>query len=209
MGNIDGDVADYFDPSFMRISMKLLPLLEEFILPVLVSLYFERQADATLVNRIGIPPGNIGWPAGPRDMSMCLFTGHEQREIIEPVGIVLAKFLEVLMFWCIGRLEELPGCAFKKWEFESAHAAVVDRIIGHCGSNVEISLAQKSFLHQRIEVDEQGIAGAGREALKWRVPVTSRIQRQHLPQFVTGSGEKIQKTISFGAEVANAMGAGQ
>jgi hypothetical protein len=72
-------------------------------------------------------------------------------------------------------------------------------------SGVDINLVQESFLHQHVEVDEQRIAGAGREALKWRVPVTGRVQRQHLPQFVPGGGQKVDKTISLGAEVANAM----
>src|SRR3979490_3049027 len=150
MGNIDGDVADYFDPALIRIRMKLLPLLEEFILPVFVSLYFGRQADATLVNRIGIPPGNIGRPAGPRDMSMCLFTGHEEGKVIEPVGIVAAEFLEMLTLGRVGRFEELRGGTLQKWKFEGNRASVVNRVIGNCGRDVEVNSAQESFFHQRI-----------------------------------------------------------
>jgi hypothetical protein len=180
-------------------------LLEEFVLPVFVCLNLWRQADTALVDGIRITLGNVGRPSGPGDLSVRLFAGHEQREVIEPVGIVLAEFLEMAALHCLGRLEEFLGGTLQEWKFESNRAAVVDSVIGHCASSVEINLAQESLFDQRIEVDEQGIAGAGREALEWGVPVTGRIQRQYLPQLVTGSAEKIQEAISFRTEVANAM----
>jgi hypothetical protein len=66
--------------------------------------------------------------------------------------------------------------------------------------------AEESFLGETIEADKQRVSRAGGKTLKGRVRITSRIEGKDLPEFLSGRVQKLDETISFGAEVADTVG---
>ena len=60
-----------------------------------------------------------------------------------------------------------------------------------------------------FETDQHGISRKGRETLIRRIAVSGGIQREHLPQFLSGIGEKIGEFVGGGAKVADAEAAGK
>src|SRR5271167_4019695 len=60
-----------------------------------------------------------------------------------------------------------------------------------------------------LQTEQHRIAGKSRETLVRGIGVARRIQRQNLPQLLSGGGEEIGKFVSAGTKVANAEAAGQ
>src|ERR1019366_7740732 len=82
--HIDRDVAHEADAALLAISLELLPLPEEFELPILVGHQFRRQLSGPLTPRPRVALANLRIPWGPDRSLVRIFAGHEERVVFEP-----------------------------------------------------------------------------------------------------------------------------
>ena len=60
------------------------------------------------------------------------------------------------------------------------------RFAGKGGELIDLGAVQKALGHQIVQVDQQRVAGERRRRLIWRIPISGRAHRQHLPEVLTG-----------------------
>ena len=80
---------------------------------------------------------------------------------------------------------------------------------GNSGASAQVAGVAGAALDQRVEADQQRIAGEGREALVGRVAVAGGAERQHLPEALAGVVQEVGEAMRFGAQLADAVGPGQ
>src|SRR5208337_4252538 len=81
--NIDRDVAHETDAALLAINLEMLPLLEEFELPILVRVQFRRQLPRPLAHGMRFSLANLRVPQSPRRSVVCIFAGNEKRVVVE------------------------------------------------------------------------------------------------------------------------------
>ena len=82
--NIDRDVTHETDAALLAISLQMLPLLEEFELPILVGFQFRRQFPRPLAHGTRVSLANLRVPQSPHRSVVRIFAGHEECVIGEP-----------------------------------------------------------------------------------------------------------------------------
>ena len=87
--------------------------------------------------------------------------------------------------------------------------AIVDGGFGKWRNAREVGGLQQTLIAQAFEAEEQRIAGEGGETLVGRIAISGGIQRQHLPQFLSGIGQEVGELVGGRAEVADAEACGQ
>src|SRR5271165_518089 len=105
MRNIDGNIPHETDTALLAIILELLPLLEEFELPILVLLHLRRQLFRPLGYRLRIPHANPRIPQSPHASVVRIFAGHEEGVVVEPGTGAFAKTVEgrALRARCVGK----------------------------------------------------------------------------------------------------------
>ena len=145
--NVDRNIAKNADPVAMRIATEILPLAKEFKLPILIRLNFFLQALAPFAQRPRLPRRNLFGPLVPDEFAVPVFVGHEQREIIEPVRVVAAEFLEFPSLIAGGRLQK-PYSRFLEQRYLPAdNRTKLDRIGSGIRVIAHLVRLQKADLH--------------------------------------------------------------
>ncbi len=70
-------------------------------------------------------------------------------------------------------------------------------ILWKSGLLAQIGSIENSFLFELFNTDQEMVAGSRREALERRITVAGRIQRKHLPPFLSGLSQKIDESECF------------
>src|ERR1051326_30598 len=130
---------------------------------------------------------------------------HEQRKIIEPVGVCLAKSLESAPVRRSSGSQKLFGGLFEKGEFELDHRLVIDLIGRTRRRKLDIGRIEDALIGKPLQTNEQRISRAGRETLEWRISISRGIKRQYLPEVHSARLKKVKKAIRGRAKVANAV----
>lgn len=73
----------------------------------------------------------------------------------------------------------------------------------------QVARREVALRHQFLKAQQQRIPGERRKTLIGRVPVTSRTQREHLPNPLSGVSQEIREPIGFGTEVTDTESPGQ
>ena len=73
----------------------------------------------------------------------------------------------------------------------------------------EIRGGHEAVVHQRVEGNQERVAGKGGKGLIRRIGKAGRPQGQHLPQGLPGLRQELNKAHGLRAEVADAMAAGK
>jgi hypothetical protein len=74
---------------------------------------------------------------------------------------------------------------------------------------VEIRIVEQTAPLEILQADQQWVARECRKRLVWRIAVTGRTERQHLPDSLTASREKIDELERARAEIPDAEASGQ
>src|SRR5579863_8992320 len=77
------------------------------------------------------------------------------------------------------------------------------------GSAGQVLSRKQPLFAERIQVEQERIAGECREQLVRRVPISRRPERQYLPDLLLRLRQKLHKLIRRTSQIANAMAAGQ
>ena len=92
----DGQVAHDVNRSCVAGAADVLPLLEEQKLREHVQPDLAGAACGPARDRRRIAMRDVRLPCGPRRKTVGLFDGHEQREVVEPVGLCVAEAIEAI-----------------------------------------------------------------------------------------------------------------
>ncbi len=191
VGDVDGDVAHDTNAVGVGVVAEVRPLFEE--------LKLEEALEGDGVVR----GGEGGVPAGPRNVAVGFFEGHETGERFEPCGVAGAEGVEGG-----GGREAMEG-AFEDGAFEGDDAGEIDFGIGESGDIGEVGGGEEAGFGEGVGADEEWVAGEGGEALVRRVAIAGGAEREHLPDGLAGGGEEIDEAVRGGTEVADAIRAGE
>ena len=137
------------------------------------------------------------------------FEGHEQRVVVQPVGVALAELPEgdpVLR--AAAGLEAVEG-PFEQASFVGDDFLEGDDVVREARWVGEVVGVQQACLEQPLRADEHRIAGEGRGAGVGRIAVGHRPDGQHLPDALGGAGQDVGKAVGGRPQVADAVGRGQ
>ncbi len=148
-------------------------------------------------------------PRRPLGPVVGLAQRHEEREVLEPAGVGGNEGVVVGARLAVGRVEEA-----RRSRLQPAHApghgrGEVDPVVGHGDVRGERRLGEPATRVQRVQVDQQRVAGESRRARIGAVAGADQPERQHLPPGLPGAHQPVDEAIGLGAEVAAAMRAGQ
>jgi len=137
-----------------------------------------------------------------------LLERHEEREVVEPLGMLRPEGLELGAR--LGRrlgLEALRRTR-EAVELEADDRSVVDALVveRHAG---EVARVQPTGALEPLERDQVGVAGEGGEALVRAVAVAGGAERHHLPGALPRLGQEVDPALGVRAELTDAEGAGE
>src|SRR5206468_286180 len=93
-------------------------------------------------------------------------------------------------------------------DFERDDGAVID-VIGGEGNAIQGGALEQAVAEKEFGADQVRVAGEGGETLIGGIAVAGWAEREELPPGLSGAGEGIDPVESGGAEVADAVGAGE
>ena len=99
------------------------------------------------------------------------------------------------------RLESSP----QQGDLPRDHGAEIHLVSRKIRTQLQLAGIEITALHERVETDQQRIAGESREALIRRVPIASRAQRQNLPDALAGIAQKVGEAMCLGPQFADAV----
>ena len=143
-------------------------------------------------------------PFQPGRAAVFFLQRHKQGVIRQPLGIFLKEGLIGIIRGkpAVGQTQELAPLLIQLSEADpTGVAAPVDRL--------RLPLLQQSLLHQRIQIDEIGIAGKGGKGLVWRIAEARGIQGQNLPDRLARLRKKIHEMIGLLSHGSHAVRPGQ
>ena len=108
---------------------------------------------------------------------------------------------------CLG--SESAGRPLQQPELERDHLAIIHPILRKGRQVFQVIRFQQSPFQKRLQIDQQRIAGEGREALIRRIAVAGRPQGQHLPQRLPAGGQEIDELVRARPQIADAETARQ
>ncbi len=168
IGNEDGDIADDADTTAVGIGLQFEPLFEEQELLEFVQFDLVGQLLRPLFHGPNLPFGDCLGPGVPDAavlLLMIFLQSHEEREIIKPIGGVLAepiigfalKFVAVGQEVFMRQAHERSLVLDDRPEIDLAH-----REVGH---NLNRFGRQIAVGHQTVGADEQRVSGKCRKTL--------------------------------------------
>src|ERR1019366_9836511 len=98
--------------------------------------------------------------------------------------------------------ENLRGPAQRR-HLEFDHRPIVDEVFGKRLRQIQVGCLQQSLIAQALQAEQHRVAGKSGEALVRGIGITSRIQRQHLPQYLSGGEEEVCELVGAGAKIAD------
>jgi len=209
VGHEDRDVADDLHVLRGGVRSDGAPLFEELILHVLVRLHLLRVVAARLVHGGRRATGDVVFPRVPRRAAVRVLQRHEERVVVEPVRVLGAELQERFLLGVGGVVGEAHVRMPQDALLELDHLAEEHAIVGERPRVGQLLRLQRVFGDQRLQVDQQRVAGEGAEALIRRIAVAGGPERQHLPQPDAGFGEEVHELAGIFAQVADAESAGQ
>jgi hypothetical protein len=121
----------------------------------------------------------------PRRVLVDSLARHEERIIVQPIAVILAKRDEKATVSLGTALQKSPsGCA-KQTLFEVDYAVVFDVLLRERRCIGQIVSGQKTLLKKSSQIDEKRVAGECRKALIRGIAVSRRAQWQYLPDFLS------------------------
>src|SRR5579862_8366901 len=137
------------------------------------------------------------------------FACHEEREIVQPLPAVVAKGIEGAAVGSGSVRKERLGGFVEESLLKFNYAAERHLLVWETRRIHQVLRRQKAILTKSRQIDEQGISGECRKALVRRIAVSGWTQRQHLPDLLSGAGQKIDELASRFSEITDPMRAGQ
>ena len=160
LGHIDGKVAHELDPVFASIGVEARPLLEEEALHALPETHFASELAAGGGKVLGNAHAQPRLPCRERGTAMVALDCHEERIIVEPCALALAKCPELVGALVLKALHRAA---------KHVEAALVERprpnarrVIAPAAPLILARLEQ-ALLSQIVKIDEIGIACKRRE----------------------------------------------
>src|SRR5262245_14858812 len=122
----DGHVAEELDAMSVAFGLQVLPLTEELVLEEGMKLDSRRELFPPTSHGCRLTKCDVAFPVGPRRTAVGLSKRHEQRIIVEPFRLTLAKGREFVALGLGGRaLKRLEGFP------QSALFEIADCVILH------------------------------------------------------------------------------
>ena len=200
VGHVDGHVPDDGDALFMGVVIDRTPLLHERVLDPFPESALRLQFRSVFPGGCDVLVARL--PLGPRTVSVVYLQRHEQRIILQPLGIFAAERTE-------GTIGREPGVGFT----QKGIAGVEQPSVVHSGAVptdfIQILFCQQFFFVQNIRVNKVGIAGDGGRGLVGAVAVGGGIERQYLPALLTAFIQEIDEVKGTASEGADSVGRGQ
>ena len=208
MGDEDREIAHDVDGACAACLAYGLPLLEEEELGQLVQPNSLLAMGRPPRDRGRIPPGDVGFPQRPRRVPVFGLYRHEEGEVLQPAGLRGAETLEPIADVRRSRGKALEHSGPKRLAMRN-HRWKVDRPLAETDGAAEFGLGEEALLDQKVETDQQGIAGKRGKTLVRRIAEAGRAERQHLPEPLPGLGEDLDELVRVAAEIADAKRAGE
>src|SRR5579859_690606 len=134
---------------------------------------------------------------------------HEKGVILQPLLVVLGKGFEGATIGLGSVLEKSVSGFVKESLLEFDDAVVRHPLVWKVRHMGQVLRRQKPLLTKRIQIDEQRVSGERRKTLIGGIAVSGGTQRQYLPDFLSGSRQKVDELAGRISEVADAMATGQ
>jgi hypothetical protein len=146
----------------------------------------------------GVPHGEPRLPVDPRPSAVRLFDGGKGGIGIEPGR--LPKGFEL-----VGSTpaEESAGGQDEKPGLVGDQSGEVDSLPRQSRQLLDLLALQQPLGHEVVEIDQERIAGKRRGRLVWRIPVTGRADREHLPEVLPSLGQGPGKLAGARAQGAD------
>ena len=189
---VERNIPDDLHAFFIRIAVKLFPLLLELILLEGEELDHVEMLRGGFDQSIRISGAEIFVPLRPGLPAVCKLDCHIQAVIVQPVGVFL---LEVLIFR-IRILKEPVAGLLQHFEAVIIESAIIDSI----DKRAEIVFPhlmyrEQAVLDQQIRAYKVRISGEGRKTLVRRVAETGRSEGKHLPVALPRLDKEVDKII--------------
>ncbi len=158
---------------------------------------------------LGVAVAQFGWPSVPAGPVEMVTQGAKAGIIQEPVPLVLTKSFKLLPPLRRGVGSEIGRRFAQQLFLVMCHPAVIDPVRICRFRQRDIVLIQIAQADQFTQVDQQGVAGKGREGVVGRIAVAGGIKRQDLPDALAGFCQKVHELKSFFSQGPDAVRAGQ
>ncbi len=182
--HVDGQVAHDANIIAQAMRLQVAPLALEFKLDELGALDLVAQFGARALQRSRLAQRQVRAPFPPRDQLVNVLQRHEQRILIEPGSMALAKTGEGFAIASC-RVTKCLECLAQQWQLPRDDGAEIHVAGGKLRFPIDIAGVQIAALHQTVDADQQRIPREGREALVGRIAVAGRPERQHLPDVLS------------------------
>ena len=179
-GDEKGQVTDQAHTSGARMGLQACSLTEQHELNKPNPVHLARQSLSRPVQR--------GWRAAdqlfrPLEIAGAVVSrrqGSEQRIVVQPVGMVIAKVFEVRAQVRSRAGAEVLPCRLEQGELEALDGVEVDGR-GRKGAARAVGRPHQSVLDQPVGADQERVAGKRRQRLVRRIAVAGGTQRERLP----------------------------
>jgi len=138
-----------------------------------------------------------------------LLQGHEEREVVEPGTCTFTEMVEggAIRARRIGKERLCRPEQYRSLELN--RCPEVDRVCWKGRRLSQVQLLEKSLIAQALKAQQQRVTGKSGKALVGRIAVSSWIERQHLPQLLSGGEQEVSEFIGTRPEIADAEAARQ
>ncbi len=206
LGHIDGKVAHELDPVFASIGVEARPLPEEEALHALPETHFASELAAGGGKVLGNAHAQPRLPRRERGAAMVALDCHEERIIVEPCALALAKcpkFVGALALKALHRAAKHVEAALVERPVINARRVIAPE------APLVLARLEQALLCQIVKIDEIGIACKRREGLIRGIAVARRSDWQQLPDRLARGREEVHERARLGAERTNAPRRGQ
>ena len=190
--HVNRDISDDLDSLFIGIRLQLLPLNRKKILLEAVKIDFRFQLLRFLLEHFRIPVLQILGPLAPADILLLFFDRHVQAVILQPETVFFYKVSVILS------RHKAPEGFFQylKTAFINFFIIYIFRIVSEI-TCIAFFLFQKTFFHQRLQINKIRISRVSGKGLVRGIPVTGRSQGKNLPVFLACFFQIVYKSVSF------------
>ena len=205
VSHVDRNVAHNPHAATIAMISEFFPLAEELKLRKFVDLDLGRQSGSPFGQRCGVSLSNSRVPIHPSHVLVNFLARHEQRVIVQPIAVALAKSLEsATVSGGIVVKKRMTGFA-EQTLLEVDHAGVFDLLLREIRGVGQVLRGQNTLLTKSFQIDEKRVAGEGGKTLVWRIAVSRRTQWQYLPNLLSGLSQKIDKFVGRISQIANTV----
>ena len=203
VGDEDCDIAQDADLALGTIAAQRRPLLLEEELDYLL----DRQLAPRLVHDggqgIGVAESVLFGPVNPAFQTKPATQYGEQCPVGEPRNVVLSEFLKATTILRAGVVEEV-GCRFFHQRQLSLRGC--GKVTGPLVTRQpqDALLGDPALLDQALQADQRCVARKRGQRRIRRAAVTSRVQRQNLPEALFRRNQKVDEAVCRGTEVPDA-----